>query len=83
VTPEEFKGQREAAGLTQATLAGMIGVHPVTIARWETEARHIPKMAARLLTLIVEQKRSSEQKQRRRRAKRSKSTKQSTRGTKR
>ena len=72
VTPEEFKQQREAVGLTQAELAGMVGVHPVTIARWETEMRRIPKMAARLLTLIVDQKRSGKQKQLR-----SKPTKQS------
>jgi len=72
VTPEEFKRQREAAGLTQAALAGMIGVHPVTIARWETEMRRIPEMGARLLALIVEQKRAGEQK-RPRRAKSSKS----------
>lgn len=70
MTSEEFKRQREAAGLTQAQLAGMIGVHPVTIARWETEMRRIPEMAARLLTLIVEQKRTERQP---RRAKSSKS----------
>jgi DNA-binding transcriptional regulator YiaG len=70
MTSEEFKRQREAAGLTQAQLAGMIGVHPVTIARWETEMRRIPEMAARLLTLIVEQKRTERQS---RRAKSSKS----------
>lgn len=76
MTPEEFKRQREAAGLTQTQLAGMIGVHPVTIARWETEMRRIPEMAARLLALIVEQ-------QRPRQAKKAKSTNRSTRGTKR
>ena len=64
VTSEEFRRLREAAGLTQATLAGMIGVHPVTVARWETEMRRIPKMAARLLTLIVEQKRTELQRRR-------------------
>jgi DNA-binding transcriptional regulator YiaG len=76
VTPEEFKGLREAAGLTQAALAGMVGVHQVTIARWETEMRRIPEMGARLLTLIVEQKRSGKKK-----PPRSKSTNQSTRKT--
>jgi DNA-binding transcriptional regulator YiaG len=70
MTSEEFKRLREAAGLTQSALAGMIGVHPVTVARWETEMRRIPKMAARLLTLIVEQKRTKRQP---RRAKSSKS----------
>lgn len=49
----------------------MIGVHPVTIARWETEMRRISQeMAARLLTLIAKQKRTERQ---RRRAKSSKS----------
>jgi DNA-binding transcriptional regulator YiaG len=71
MTSAEFKRLREAAGLTQAALAGMIGVHPVTVARWETEMRRIPKMAARLLTLIVEQKHAREQ-SRPQRAKRSK-----------
>lgn len=38
--PREGRGLREAAGLTQATLARLLGVAPATVSRWETRARH-------------------------------------------
>ena len=55
--PHEFKGERAATGLTQAALAKLLGVHPVTVARWETGTRRIPEMAARLLKRIRDEQR--------------------------
>jgi DNA-binding transcriptional regulator YiaG len=52
VTADEFKRQREAAGLTQAACAEFLGVHRVTVAKWEAGMRRIPEMAARLLARI-------------------------------
>ena len=53
----KFRSIREAAGLTQEALAALLGVHRVTIARWETGTRRIPEMAARLLVRIRDDKR--------------------------
>jgi DNA-binding transcriptional regulator YiaG len=58
VTSDEFKRMREAAGLTQEKLAERLGVHRVTIARWETGERRIPEMAARLLARIRDDERA-------------------------
>lgn len=30
---------REAAGLTQAALAGIVGVHPNTVSKWESDSQ--------------------------------------------
>jgi transcriptional regulator with XRE-family HTH domain len=38
---------RVAAGVTQQRLADEIGVHRVTLARWETEATKTPRGAGR------------------------------------
>jgi len=35
-TPDEIRKLRASAGLTQQALADTMGVHQVTIARWET-----------------------------------------------
>lgn len=50
----EFKRIREAAGLTQQRIADELGVDRVTVARWETGIRRIPKMAERLLKVYQE-----------------------------
>lgn len=47
--PDEFKRLREALGLTQDQLAAELGVHRVTVARWETGEHKVPEPAARLL----------------------------------
>jgi len=49
MTAAEFKRIRQAMGLTQQALADLLGVTRLTIARYETRARRIPEMAARLL----------------------------------
>jgi transcriptional regulator with XRE-family HTH domain len=38
--PSVAQAIRKAAGVTQARLAEELGVHPVTVARWEAGSRH-------------------------------------------
>jgi len=35
MTSDEIKAIREGLGLTQAQLAQLLGVHPITISKWE------------------------------------------------
>jgi DNA-binding transcriptional regulator YiaG len=52
VKPSEFKRIRDALDLTQAEMADEIGVHRVTVAKWEAGDRHIPEPVARLVKRI-------------------------------
>ncbi len=54
----EVRRLREALGLTQAELAEELGVHPITISRWERDKARVPSAAARLLTILVKAKSS-------------------------
>jgi DNA-binding transcriptional regulator YiaG len=53
VTPKELKRARSLLGLTQQQLAASVGVHLVTLARWETGVHRIPKAVAALLHRLV------------------------------
>lgn len=44
MTPKSLKDWRERMNLSQVQLAKALGVHVITVARWETDARPIPKM---------------------------------------
>jgi len=46
MTKEELKRRRERAGMTQGELAKRLGVHRVTMTRYETGAKKIPKAIA-------------------------------------
>jgi transcriptional regulator with XRE-family HTH domain len=48
-----MKARRKRLGLTQLALAEKIGVHRISIARWETGAEPIPKTIALLMELLV------------------------------
>lgn len=52
MTPQELRRIRKNLSLTQEQLAERLGVTRVTIARWETGARRIPELAARLVKRI-------------------------------
>lgn len=52
VKPAELKRIREGLELTQAALADELGVHRVTIAKWEAGDRGIPEPVARLVKRI-------------------------------
>jgi transcriptional regulator with XRE-family HTH domain len=56
VKPAELQRIREALGLTQAQLADEIGVHRVTVAKWETGDRTIPEPVARLVQRIRDER---------------------------
>ena len=52
VKPGELRRLRAELALTQTQLAEELGVHRVTVARWETGERGIPEPVARLLQRI-------------------------------
>ena len=56
VKPEEMKRIREALGMTQEEFADEIGVHRVTVAKWEGGDRTIPEPVARLVQRIRDEK---------------------------
>ena len=56
MTGAEFARRRAALGLTQRALADKLGVHRVTLARWEGGTHPVLEAAARLLTYIERDK---------------------------
>ena len=54
ISSKQLKKRRGRLGLTQAELAKAMGVTWNTVARWETERRRVPKMAAILLGYLDE-----------------------------
>ena len=53
MTPTRLKQLRQRLGLTQTELAAQLGVTQNTVARWETSVRGIPEPTARLIELLV------------------------------
>jgi len=65
VTPDELKRLRKRLGLSQQQLANELGVHVMTVSRWETGAREmkkIPEPAARLAERLKTERRPKERK---------------------
>jgi DNA-binding transcriptional regulator YiaG len=52
VTGAQVKRIRVALSLTQYEFARRLGVHPVTVAKWETDAQGMRGPAARLIALL-------------------------------
>ncbi len=52
-TPLNIHKFRAVAGMTQQQLADAMGVHQVTVARWETGTRNITGPHMRLLKLVT------------------------------
>lgn len=42
MTPADLKAWRAEQGLTQPALAALLGIHEVTLSRWERGERDIP-----------------------------------------
>jgi len=49
----EVRRIRRGLGLTQAGLAKLVGVHWVTVNRWENEKTSIPEPTAKLIRLLA------------------------------
>jgi DNA-binding transcriptional regulator YiaG len=56
VTGTEFRKQRERLGMTQVQLAEQLGVHPITLSRWERDQVRVPGPVVRLLALLSPRK---------------------------
>ena len=52
-----MKAARARLGFTQAQLAAELGVHAMTVSKWETGRRSIPEPVARLVQRLVEERR--------------------------
>ncbi len=70
--PEEIRAWRKGNGYTQAALAGVLGVWPFTVSRWELGAREVPPFLHLALWAVERQgeqkpKRGAKKKKRRQR----------------
>lgn len=57
MTGSEVRRYRRTLGLKQTELADKLGVHPITVSRWERDVVGIPEPTARLLVLLVQMER--------------------------
>jgi transcriptional regulator with XRE-family HTH domain len=55
---DELKAARARLGLTQAQVAIELGVHAMTVSKWETGQRGIPEPVARLVQRLVAERRT-------------------------
>lgn len=53
-----MKAARARLGLTQPQLAAELGVHAMTVSKWETGQRSIPEPVARLVQRLVAERRT-------------------------
>jgi len=56
MTPDEVRRARKALGLSQLKFAALLGVHPVTVKKWETRAQGLRTTSERLIRLLVAQR---------------------------
>jgi transcriptional regulator with XRE-family HTH domain len=57
MTGQEVKRIRHALGLTQRQFAAQLGVHVVTVAKWETDMQGLRGPAVKLITMLGAAKR--------------------------
>jgi DNA-binding transcriptional regulator YiaG len=57
MTPSEFAAIRRRLWKNQTEAAAALGVHYITISRWENGKRKIPEMAVKLLNRFLEERR--------------------------
>lgn len=54
MTARQLRRLRKALGWSQARLAEALGVHPMTVSKWERGEQPIPQMAALAIRCMVE-----------------------------
>jgi len=58
VTPDELRRIRKRLGLSQSRFAALLGVHPVTVRKWEAGMQGMAHTADRLIRLLAEQQKA-------------------------
>jgi len=66
MTPDKVRRARKALGLSQSKFAALLGVHLVTVKKWETGAQGMRATADRLIRLLLAQKAPERSRMRRR-----------------
>lgn len=59
MTPTAFLARRKALGMTQAQLATALGVHQMTISKWERGKTRIPGHVALALDALAAQRQNT------------------------
>jgi len=57
VTPTALRRLRKQLGLTQSRFAALVGVHLVTVKKWETGTLGMKPTTEKLIRLLVDQER--------------------------
>jgi DNA-binding transcriptional regulator YiaG len=61
MTPEDLKAWHKKHGYTQPSLARVLGIHPLSVARWETGVRKIPSFLHLALEALERKRGESKQ----------------------
>ncbi|PYM27936.1 MAG: transcriptional regulator [Candidatus Rokuibacteriota bacterium] len=55
MTPGAVRSLRKQLGLTQAAFAALLGVHKITVAKWEAGTKGMSATTKRLLQILAQQ----------------------------
>ena len=55
MTPNAVRRLRQKLGLTQSKFAALLGIHKITVAKWEAGMKGMSATTERLLRVIAEQ----------------------------
>lgn len=66
MTPAAVRRARKTLGLSRSRFAALLGVHPVTVKKWERGAQGMRSTAALAIRLLLAQKRGAPAARRRR-----------------
>jgi HTH-type transcriptional regulator/antitoxin MqsA len=56
MTPDQIRQARKRLGLTQSKFAEVLGVHPVTVRKWEAGMLGMSATTEKLIRLLVSQR---------------------------
>ena len=56
--PDQVKQLRRQLGLSGSKFAALLGVHPVTVRKWEAGLQRVSPMAERLMRLLAQRTRN-------------------------